>query len=130
VGEAEFYRVWKSCGRVADALWTACRSRTIFRQFAPEIMQLPHRGADSCLVSLARLSRVDQYCGGVKKVRFEETINGRQYIIEVSAVDANRWRAEILRRGGHTALMPFYGATALEAAAQLSQWLQRAAAAQ
>ncbi|TAK16911.1 MAG: hypothetical protein EPO35_04395 [Acidobacteria bacterium] len=62
------------------------------------------------------------------KVRFEETINGRNYIIEVSAVDPNRWRAQILRRGGATALMPFYGATALEAAAQLSQWLQRAAA--
>jgi hypothetical protein len=130
VSEAEFYRVWKSCGRVADALWTACRSPTIFRNFAPEIIQLPHHGADSCLVSLARRSRVDQYCRGVKKVRFEETINGRQYIIEVSAVDTDRWRAEILRRGGHTALMPFYGATALEAAAQLSQWLQRAAAGQ
>jgi len=130
VSEAEFYRVWKSCGRVADALWTACRSPTIFRKFAPEIAQLPHRGADSCLVSLARVSRVDQYCGGVKKVRFEETINGRQYIIEVSAVDTDRWRAEILRRGGHTALMPFYGATALEAAAHLSQWLHRSAAAQ
>lgn len=89
---------------------------------------MPHRGADSCLVSLARATRVDQYCRGVKKVRFEETINGRNYIIEVSAVDPDRWRAEILRRGGHTALMPFYGSTAIEAAAHLSQWLQRAAA--
>jgi len=92
--------------------------------------QVLHRGADSCLVSLARPPAVDQYCRGVKKVRFEETINGRNYIIEVSAVDPNRWRAEILRRGGHTALMPFYGATAIEAAAQLSQWLQRAASGQ
>ena len=92
--------------------------------------QVLHRGADSCLVSLARPPAVDQYCRGVKKVRFEETINGRNYIIEVSAVDPNRWRAEILRRGGHTALMPFYGATAIEAAAHLSQWLQRAASGQ
>jgi hypothetical protein len=74
--------------------------------------------------------RLDQYCRGVEKVRFEEIINGRNYVIEVSAVDPDRWRAEILRRGGHTALMPFYGATAIEAAAQLTQWLHRAAAAQ
>ncbi len=64
----------------------------------------------------------------VNTVRFEETINGRNYIIEVSAVDRDRWRAQILRRpGASTALMPFYGATAIEAAAQLSQWLTRAA---
>lgn len=93
-------------------------------------MQVQPSGADSCVVSLARRTRVDQYCGAVEKVRFEETINGRSYIIEVSAVDPNRWRAQILRRGGHTALMPFYGATAIEAAGQLSQWLQRAATGQ
>ena len=111
-------------------MWKVCRRATIFRKFAPENTRLLHRSAASCLVSLARACAVDQYCGGVKKVRFEETINGRNYIIEVSAVDPNRWRAEILRRGGHTALMPFYGATAIEAAAHLSQWLQRAAAGQ
>lgn len=108
----------------------SCRRPTIFRWIAPENMQVQLCSADSCVVSLAPSPRVDQYCDGVKKVRFEETINGRNYIIEVSAVDPNRWRAEILRRGGHTALMPFYGATAIEAAAQLSQWLQRAAAGQ
>jgi hypothetical protein len=108
-------------------VWKVCRSLTIFRKNAPENMQVQLRGADSCVVSLARRTRVDQYCDAVEKVRFEETINGRSYIIEVSAVDPNRWRAQILRRGGHTALMPFYGATAIEAAAQLSQWLQRAA---
>lgn len=65
---------------------------------------------------------------GVNTVRFEETINGRHYIIEVSAVDPDRWRAEILRRpGASTALMPFYGATAIEAARLLSAWLTRAA---
>lgn len=122
--------MWKSCGRVADGVWKDCRRTTIFRKFAPENIQLPHTSADSCVVSLASSSPVDQYCRGVEKVRFEETINGRNYIIEVSAVDPDRWRAEILRRGGHTALMPFYGATALEAAAHLSQWLQRAATGQ
>ena len=63
----------------------------------------------------------------METVRFEETINGRNYVIEVSAVDRDRWRAQILRRpGASTALMPFYGATALEAAAMLSRWLTRA----
>ena len=66
----------------------------------------------------------------METVRFQETINGRNYIIEVSAVEANRWRAQILRRpGASTALMPFYGATAMEAAALLAQWLTRAAGA-
>ena len=56
--------------------------------------------------------------------RFEETINGREYLIEVSAVDADKWRAQIVRvPGGCGALMPFYGATPDEAARQLSNWL-------
>ena len=56
--------------------------------------------------------------------RFEETINGRIYQIEVSEVEANRWRAYLVRRhGGPTALMPFYGATPHEAARNLSDWL-------
>ena len=59
-------------------------------------------------------------------VRFEDTINGRQVIIEVSAVGRDRWRAQIARApGGRTALMPFYGATPDLAAAGLSGWLNR-----
>lgn len=59
--------------------------------------------------------------------RFEETINGRDYLIEVSEVDPHRWRAQIVRvPGGSSALMPFYGATPAEAAKQLSEWLDRA----
>jgi len=55
--------------------------------------------------------------------RFEETIAGRTYYIEVTPV-SNRWRAQILRIPGMpTALMPFYGKTPDEAAHQLSQWL-------
>jgi hypothetical protein len=111
-------------------VWKDCRCATIFRKIAPENMQLQLSSAASCVVSLAPPARVDHYCRAVEKVRFEETINGRSYIIEVSAVDPNRWRAQILRRGGHTALMPFYGATAIEAASQLSQWLHRAASGQ
>lgn len=56
--------------------------------------------------------------------RFEETINGREYLIEVSSVGRNQWRAQIRRRpGGSGALMPFYGTTPDEAAALLTRWL-------
>jgi hypothetical protein len=56
--------------------------------------------------------------------RFDETIGGRLYHIEVSAVAANRWRAQIMRAPGvPTAMMPFYGATPDAAAGQLSAWL-------
>jgi hypothetical protein len=56
--------------------------------------------------------------------RYEELIAGRTYFIEVSAVDASRWRAQIARLPGMpTALMPFYGSTPEGAARELSKWL-------
>jgi hypothetical protein len=56
--------------------------------------------------------------------RFEETINGREYLIEVAPVASDRWRAQLARLpGGPSALMPFYGRTPAEAARQLSNWL-------
>ena len=59
--------------------------------------------------------------------RFEESIGGRPYLIEVKAVSQNRWRAYIVRMPGvPTALMPFYGATPADAARQLCDWLTRA----
>ena len=59
--------------------------------------------------------------------RFEETINGRAYEIEVSAVRENRWRAYLVNlAGGPTALMPFYGGTPTEAAESLINFLTRA----
>ena len=59
--------------------------------------------------------------------RFQETIGGRAYLIEVASVSPDRWRAQIVRIPGvPTALMPFYGRTPDEAARQLSQWLTRA----
>jgi hypothetical protein len=55
--------------------------------------------------------------------RFEETINGREYRIEVSAV-GNQFRAQIARApGGSRAMMPFYGHTPHEAIELLSRWL-------
>jgi hypothetical protein len=60
----------------------------------------------------------------VNKHRLKETINGREYLIEVSSVGRNKWRAQIVRvPGGSAALMPFYGTTPGEAAGQLSHWL-------
>ena len=65
--------------------------------------------------------------GGADNVnvhRFAENINGRDYLIEVSSVGADKWRAQIARvPGGSAALMPFYGKTPDEAAGQLSRWL-------
>ena len=59
--------------------------------------------------------------------RFEESIAGRPYLIEVAAVAKDRWRANIVRLPGMpTALMPFYGSTPDEAAQHLSAWLTRA----
>lgn len=59
--------------------------------------------------------------------RFEQSIAGREYLIEVAAVDQDRWRAYIVRVPGMpNALMPFYGRTPQEAATQLTEWLTRA----
>ena len=55
--------------------------------------------------------------------RYEETIGGRAYHIEVTPV-SNRWRAQLRRMPGvPTAMMPFYGQTPDEAAQQLANWL-------
>jgi hypothetical protein len=59
--------------------------------------------------------------------RFEESIAGRLYLIEVGAVSPDRWRADIVRvPGARSALMPFYGRTPDEAAGLLTEWLRRA----
>jgi len=59
--------------------------------------------------------------------RFEELIAGHPYLIEVSPVADDRWRAYIVKLPGiPTALMPFYGATPDAAATLLRQWLTRA----
>ena len=59
--------------------------------------------------------------------RFEQSIAGRPYLIEVANVSQDRWRAYIVRIPGvPTALMPFYGRTPAEAAGLLTEWLSRA----
>ena len=58
--------------------------------------------------------------------RFEETIGGREYHIEVTPV-IDRWRAQLRRGPGMpAAMMPFYGQTPAEAAHQLTEWLSLA----
>ena len=59
--------------------------------------------------------------------RFEESVGGRPYLIEVAAVSKERWRAYLIRiPDAPTALMPFYGRTPDEAADKLRRWLTRA----
>jgi hypothetical protein len=58
--------------------------------------------------------------------RFDETIGGRAYQIDVTPV-GTRWRAQLRRGPGlPTAMMPFYGQTPAAAARQLAQWLELA----
>lgn len=65
----------------------------------------------------------------MQSIQLKRTIGDRSYVIEVRAVAQDRWRAQIARTpGGMTSLMPFYGPTPDEAAAQLTSWLTRAAA--
>jgi hypothetical protein len=57
---------------------------------------------------------------------FQQEINGRDYRIEVSPVNQDRWRAEVVTAyGGPTALMPFYGASPDAAKDGLTSWLSR-----
>jgi predicted RNase H-like HicB family nuclease len=63
----------------------------------------------------------------VVRHRLERTIAGRSFVIEVTWVGENRWRAHIVRIPGvPTAMMPFYGETPDQAATNLSDWLDRA----
>ena len=82
-----------------------------------------HVDAPSCLLSLASARSDARMHFPVTVHRFDETINGRAYRIEVSAV-GNKWRAQIARApGGSRAMMPFYGLTPVEAVEHLSRWL-------
>ena len=76
------------------------------------------------LESLASPTHIPRERKTIAVHRFEEVINGREYLIEVSSVGLGKWRAQIARLpGGCAALMPFYGKTPDEAANHLSRWL-------
>lgn len=80
---------------------------------------------------MAHLLAVSYDVGGIPRTRTvtpvhhsDEVIDGRTYRIEVACVGQDRWRACVVRTPGvPTAMMPFYGTTADEAARHVSQWL-------
>ena len=84
-----------------------------------------HVDASSRFPSLAcRRTGAQNAASTVTVQRFDETINGRAYRIEVSAVGHDKFRAQIARApGGSRAMMPFYGRTPGEAVEHLSRWL-------
>jgi hypothetical protein len=105
-----------------------------------ESSQLAENRSPSYFVSLAShlagrkitVASRYQFCnlfigGTVVRHSFERIIAGRPFVIEVTWVAEKRWRAHIVRIPGvPTAMMPFYGETPDEAAAHLSDWLNRA----
>jgi hypothetical protein len=79
------------------------------------------------LSTLSTLLTLDAGTVAADVHRYQESIAGHPYLIEVTPVSRDRWRAYIVRIPGvPTALMPFYGATPAEAARQLCDWLTRA----
>jgi hypothetical protein len=91
----------------------------------PVFGRVLHVDASSRLLSLARVElHAHNAPSAVTVQRFDETINGREYHIEVSAVATDKFRAQIARApGGSRAMMPFYGRTPIEAVEHLSRWL-------
>jgi hypothetical protein len=119
-------------------LWTRCRLKIFFRLAAPSFAawrlctplsrraSLAYRGAAHTIHVAPNISTLGPDVNTAVH-RFQESIGGHPYLIEVAAVTQNRWRAYIVRLPGiPTALMPFYGPTPDEAAAQLREWLTRA----
>jgi hypothetical protein len=124
--------MWKTCGGGVQILWTTRQwnflSPTISRiRCRSELWTTPSRPAS---LDPARQQRrinplipLAEEKSTVTVHRFEETIGGRAYHIEVTPV-SDRWRAQLRRMPGMpTAMMPFYGQTPDEAAKQLTQWL-------
>ncbi len=59
--------------------------------------------------------------------RFDETIGGGRYTVEVTPAQGNRWRASLLHSADiPSAVMPFYGDTPREALKALVGWLSQA----
>lgn len=109
-----------------ETLWTHRHEKIFSRQNAPgkrdqihDIAVFAPSFACDGRSSVRKSSPLD-----VNIHRYEEHIAGRTYLIEVLPVSKTQWRAQIARMPGMpTALMPFYGHTPEEAAAQLSRWL-------
>jgi hypothetical protein len=114
----------KTCGQAARAKNISrpilrARARRRVWTASSRALSLDRRGADRKISP--SLSGLFHHLMTVH--RFEETIGGRAYFIEVRPV-SNRWRAQLQRLPGMpTAMMPFYGQTPDEAARQLTDWL-------
>jgi hypothetical protein len=104
------------------------KSRGQFHGFPTEASLRIPPSCDASLDPMRRPRKITGVCLPFRTTdvivhRYEETIGGRAYQIEVTPVN-DRWRAQIRRIPGMpTALMPFYGPTPDEAARQLSRWL-------
>ncbi len=99
---------------------TTVHLRTAFR------LRFSLRPLESILRAPSRITTETEQTP-VTPVRITQTIHGRSYVIEVHAVAADRWRAQIARPpGGMSSLMPFYGRTPEDAATLLAGWLDRA----
>jgi hypothetical protein len=128
------------CGKAVDVRCVSCGAEDLyffFRRDCPRIETRLKSPLPSYFVSLVsfhtagripaaprhQISRILKYV----RHRFERTIAGRSFVIEVTWVAEKRWRAHIVRLPGiPTAMMPFYGETPDEAATHLSDWLNRA----
>ena len=113
-------------------LWTN-RDENIFRDAIDRVRASSSLSSLVCGVSPRQNARRSINGRSISKLvtnvvhRFEQSIAGRPYLIEVANVSQDRWRAYIVRIPGvPTALMPFYGRTPVEAAGLLTEWLSRA----
>jgi hypothetical protein len=125
---------------VVNFLLSKRQQKIFFGEISCESPQLAKDPPPSYFVSLAsqlpvrKISLPPRYQlftnlsgGTVVRHSFERIIAGRPFVIEVTWVAEKRWRAHIVRIPGvPTAMMPFYGETPDEAAAHLSDWLNRA----
>src|SRR5262245_23620488 len=113
----------RRCGKPVEATWKACAPAvgvdlffTLFgtnrcdRSFVVHLRTLLRLRIAPPSLEFSLPIRYAQEQKTVNIVRFNETINGRPYVIEVSPVGHDRWRAQIAGTPGRTtALMPFYG---------------------
>src|SRR5262245_26756785 len=122
---------------MVNFLWSTRQQNFFFEKFGRESSPYRDGCRPSYFVSLVSPDEVRRITALLKFIfpnsyilvrhRFERTIAGRPFVIEVTWVAENRWRAHIVRIPGvPTAMMPFYGETPDEAAAHLSDWLNRA----
>src|SRR4051794_24197202 len=89
--------LWKRCGRKVENLCMRCASRSFFAQLPRKSRESHDRGAASHRASLARRRTDVTIHFLVSIVRYQQTINGKSYVIEVLSVGRDRWRAQIAR---------------------------------